>query len=800
MQFSPHRALCVVPPLIHAAIAWLLGAFLGSVSALAHVRVFWWVVACVLLAATFLVLRRFFLAVCMALALAAIVHARVSDARQSACALAVANALARGDTVRAVFDDRVGPLVSSRGVASGRANSQDQAHLALTTCRVPISMRVAKGSAAPGEWVNLHGRALVTTRGLRVEGEILAVARSAREFDWRRAARGRTGEIIDRDFRHNAPLVRALLIADQDGIAPAVRDRFADAGLVHMLSISGLHVAIIAGSLLTLASAMRIGRTASYVATLVVIVVYVATLGAPPPAVRSAVMLAVVGLAERMQRPTHPWTALALGAVIPTLQPAVVLDLGWQLSVSGMAALVAARALLRRLRRENRRGYPRLIRRLLAWCQQLDGWRYTLSRELVTGVVATVVTAPLIAWTFGRVSLIAPLSNLAAGPLVAFIQPALFLALVAAPWPALSSLVADASAPPLAMLDAVARVSAAVPHAALQLAPTAYGAVCAGIASAAFIRATASRRWMPGLVVACAALTLAVWMPVFVRGSGELELHMLDVGQGDALAVRTPQGRWILVDAGRRWDGGDAGRRVVVPYVRRFGGPVAAFVMSHAHDDHVGGAASIVQALSPERWWEPAFVTSSPGYRAALVAFQSGDGRWRRVDPGDRWMLDGVEVRVLAPDSAWTAQQSDANETSVILRVAYRDVVFLLTGDAEEAEERWLLDHADRALLRADVLKLGHHGSKTSSSPDFLDAVEPRVGLASAGAGNRYGHPSPETLAEFSGRGIPVLRTDLEGTIVAYTDGKSVQIGVGRERWTLPERSPNALGLAQRRP
>lgn len=223
-----------------------------------------------------------------------------------------------------------------------------------------------------------------------------------------------------------------------------------------------------------------------------------------------------------------------------------------------------------------------------------------------------------------------------------------------------------------------------------------------------------------------------------------------------------------------------------MPYVRRHGGRVVGFVLSHAHDDHAGGAASVIEALAPERWWEPAFATGSASYRKALVTLQRTQGRWHRVRPGDRWTVDGVDVRVLAPDSAWTAGQRDANETSVVLRVTFGRVSMLLTGDAEAEEERWLIANTAPELLRADVLKLAHHGSRTSSTSPFLDAVTPRVGLVSVGAGNSYGHPSPETLQAFAERGIPLLRTDRDGTIVVGTDGRTVEITVGTENWNVP--------------
>jgi|GEM_PF-374848 len=680
--------------------------------------------------------------------------------------------------------------IDSRVHAGGHTTAQVVGTRALASCRASASLHVEGGAAPAGAIVNVTGSARRTDRGLLVSGTLTATGQT----DQLRVWRGRAGEQIDTLFRKNAPLVRALLIADQSGLSPEMRDRFADAGLVHMLSISGLHVAIIAEALLIIARASRLPTHVANAAALIAVIAYVITLGAPPPAVRSAVMLAVVALTEQMQRPVHPWTALALGAVIPTVQPDVVVDLGWQLSVAGMAALVAAGAVRRRLRTiEVTPIHGKRARQIARAVRDLRGWRSTLFREVLTGVVATIVTAPLIAWTFGRISIVAPLSNIAAGPLVAVIQPALFLALLLTPWPGAARLVADATALPIAMFDHVATWWAAVPLASIHVAPTLASACCAGIAAIAFVRTTASRNWTRGLLLSAGALVAAVWVPLLVPANGELEMHVLDVGQGDAIALRTPKGRWVLVDAGRRWDGGDAGRRVVVPYIQRRGGAVAAFILSHAHDDHVGGATSVLQALHPARWWEPAFITANETYRASLAEVRAEHIPWERVHPGEHMQLDGVAFDVLAPDSAWTAAQENANETSVIVRVQYGGVVYLLTGDAEANEEAWVLQHTDPRLLHADVLKLGHHGSRTSSTAPFLDAVHPTLGVVSVGEGNRYGHPSPETLDAFAARGIPLRRTDRDGSIVVATDGRRITVTDQHDRWLLTTGAPDRV-------
>lgn len=677
------------------------------------------------------------------------------------------------------------------------------------SCAVPVLARLARGTSdtiAAGATHRISGRVLATASGLRLDNarlEPIVAPGAIPSSGWWSAFvataegallrwRAHLGRVIDSHFRARAPLVRALLIADQHGIAPEIRERYADAGLVHMLSVSGMHVAIIASALLTLGGLLRLPRRPFELVALAIVVGYVALLGCPPPAVRSAVMLAVVTLAKRWQRPVHDWTALALGAVVPTMNPLVVVDLGWQLSVAGMAALVAARSLLRRWRQSRPAAHRGPVGR---WWYRLGarrgvtGWFVS---EITTGLLATVLTAPIIAWTFGRLSLVAPASNILAGPLVALLQPALFAALL---WalllpPSAATLLPDATQPLMALFDRVATLCASVPGGVLPVSLTLGTALALGIAAACFLRATAARRLTPWMLPATLAAVVALWVPVMQRGSGMFELHVLDVGQGDALAVRTPRGRWILVDAGRRWDGGDAGRRTVVPHVRRRGGDVALFVLSHPHDDHAGGAASLVQALGPALWWEPAFVSTSPGYREALRAVQTTRTRWERVHPGRQFVLDEVAVTVLAPDSAWTMQQRDANETSVVLRIDYGAHRFLLTGDAERHEEAWMLARYGAAELEADVLKLGHHGSRTSSTPALLDAVAPRLAIASVGAGNRYGHPAPETLAALLARGTTVLRTDLEGTIVLRSDGRHLTAEAGGDRWEIPSRRP----------
>jgi len=287
---------------------------------------------------------------------------------------------------------------------------------------------------------------------------------------------------------------------------------------------------------------------------------------------------------------------------------------------------------------------------------------------------------------------------------------------------------------------------------------------------------------MPAIAALGAVAALA-WLPLAPRSNtGVVELHMLDVGQGDALALRTPHGHWVLFDAGPAANGHDAGRAVVVPYLARRGGPLDAFVLSHPHTDHVGGAASVERALGPTTYVDPGFAGGSDAYRASLDEARRDGSAWRRVHPGDTLSVDGVSIALLAPDSAWTASLDDPNLASTIALVQYGVVRFLLVGDAESPEEGWVLDRWGDS-LHADVLKVGHHGSATSSSDAFLDAVRPRVALVSVGARNRYGHPNADVLARLARRGATVLRTDLLGTVIVRTDGHTLWLEADGETW-----------------
>jgi len=656
-------------------------------------------------------------------------------------------------------------------------SSVARGELAMRGCAVRVTLFVLRGAGRDGALAVVRGAALATPRGLVISDALLLEREGPGVLA---RARARATRAVDAAFRRDAPFARALLLADMRDLTPAMRQRWGASGLVHMLSVSGLHVGLLAGAVLLGLRAARLRPAAAECAGLVLVGGYVLLIGAPPPAVRAAAMLAAGAASRLLQRPTSPWAILALGALHPVLSPRVAVDLGWQLSVVGIVALAASASLVRRVATGPwaRRRYGE---------DGIVGWRRELLAGALTSTLATIVTLPFTAPVFGRVSVVAPITNLIAAPLMAAAQPTLFLALALAPSPSLARLAADASHPLLAALDGVAALGAAVPGSTVVVPSTAPAAILLLVLAGGTLAACLAEDARHGAVAAVAAAALLPWLPLLPRPGGWAELHAIDVGQGDAIALRSSRGRWVLVDAGRAWRGGDAGASTVVPYLRRAGGPLVATIITHAHADHVGGMASVVRALRPRRLYDPAFVAPGGSYRAALRTAREIGATWQRVRPGDSLVVDDVVLRFLAPDSAWAASLDDPNDASTIVLARIGSVRFLLTGDAERGEEEWLLARA--ASLRADVLKVAHHGSSTSSTDAWLDAVRPRIALVSVGALNSYGHPSLDRMHAMARRGARVLRTDRLGSIVIRTDGRRLVVVADGDAWELPDES-----------
>ena len=623
------------------------------------------------------------------------------------------------------------PAPSAGGVVEGTVLSG--------ACGGTLTIRWPDGHPAHGgtTWV-------VAGRFLGDAHRGVLVARRVRQLDavarGRGALRDRIAERSRRLFGTRAPLVDALVIARRAELDADLRERYTRSGLAHLLSISGLHVAFFAAWLNVLLARLRLNARARFVAGTAVMLAYVWLLGFPAPATRSAAMLVLLDIAKLRQRVVAPCGLVALAALCVMLaDPWAMKSVGAWLSVAAVAAVIwAGRATER---------FPKPV------------------RVLAPAAAATLLTAPITAYAFGTVAPIGVLANIAAIPLAGVAVPGLMVALLVS-----SSWLAAGAGLCLALLDVVARAAAALPggHFIMIAGPRAAALWLGVLVVAWWLWNSPRRRWLIAARVGFAAALLS-WATLFHAAARLsvcdcLTVYFLDVGQGDAVALRTPAGRWLLIDGGPRGPPpqGDAGRRVVVPFLRSHGASqLAGIVATHAHLDHFGGLPAVLDAFDPAFVLEPGQPVPDAGYLGFLGAVESDGAQWRPARRGDRLELDGVTIEVVSPDSAWAASQTDINEESVVLLVTYGTTRLLLTGDAGFPTEARLAGRVGHVTL----LKVGHHGSRGATSDRWLDELQPDDAVISVGAKNRYGHPAPETLARLRAHGVTVLRTDERGTI-----------------------------------
>lgn len=664
-------------------------------------------------------------------------------------------------------------------------------------CRIPrLAAFVVQEDAADqdgprleveGEWLRLRARSqgvpgpVVPGRaGIVVEARVTGSARDvpistdgamARLRAARRSIRMAAADQLRARLSPDVDAVgRALLLAERNELSTDLRRRFVDAGLAHLLAISGLHVGIIGGLILALLRPLARGPRL-YLVAAGFVGLYVALLGAPTPALRASLLFSGWAVSRFIGRPVRVADLVGAAALVfLTLNPAAILEPGFQLSFAGFAGISIGPAILRESSARRRRHRPGRSDR---------GWRgaTVIGTAVLVGVGAFLATAPIAAWHFGRIAPVSVVSNLVGSPVVAVSIWGLTGALL--PDPVGTWFAAGATICLRVLVAAVDwfgswtgghRVSGP-PSPETWSAWLISFAVLGGIArGGSFLRA---------LVPAAFVSFLLIGRPLTrVRDHYRSGLLCtLSVGQGDAAILRTFEGRWIVFDGGPDLRPG-AGREEIGEALRRRGArSVALIVLSHPDLDHIGGLPGLVSSVPVGGVLDTADPVPRVTYARLLALAEEAGVPWLPARTGTRIRIGDAEVVVLGPGSADDRHTGpgpasadrprlSANQTSLAVRVSLAGFVYLNTGDATAAEEAQILESWPRDSLRADVLKIGHHGSRTSTSTEWLSAVRPKVAVISAGAGNRYGHPHSEVLSRLDRADVPVVwRTDRKGSL-----------------------------------
>lgn len=614
-------------------------------------------------------------------------------------------------------------------------------------------------------------------------------------------------------------MLAAMLFGDRTALTHSLRLGFERTGSFHLFVVSGMHVALVAGLLVWLFRRLRVPETLATLLTLPLLTAFALLTGFGAPVQRALAMTIVFLLARLLSRSRSVLNALGAAALFTLLwSPHALFEASFQMTMLAIIAIAgiaiplgernllawsAATRNLAELRLDQTFPPPlaQLRITLRLWSEALTHLAGPLAPraflaalrlafaalELVLiGLVAELVMALPMAVYFHRATLFALPANMASIPLLGILMPAAiltFLAALVSPWLAL--LPASLAAALLhAITSAIGRISR-VPLADARVPPPSAAVIAAAVLALAFCcwAVRRSRAWAIAAALTLPLVTVAVlWPEPVLRTPNTLELTALDIGQGDSLLLIGAEGRTMLIDAGGPTGSiteaatatsfFDVGEEVVAPYlwsrrIRR----LDTLVLTHAHSDHMGGMPAILQDLRPRELW-----LSLDAHAAAFTALVQQAHTLNIpvhfLRAGQTLPWGDEQIRVLSPNRAYSNPDDPKNDDSLVLRVQFGRASILLTGDAEAPSERAML--AAGGLTPVTLLKVGHHGSLTSTTPEFLAALAPRSAVISTGLGNHFGHPRPEILSRLAARHTLTYRTDQFGltTFLLSADGR----------------------------
>jgi len=597
------------------------------------------------------------------------------------------------------------------------------------------------------------------------------LAARARAYS-RRAINASVGSFSSRA----AAIVSAIVIGDRTGLEPEVVRRLQEAGTYHVIAISGGNIALLAGFTLAVFRLAGVLGRAAMLSAAAALVAYGFLVGGGA-SVNRAVLMAVVyfiGRAWDLRGPPLQSLTVVAGILV-LVDPLSVADPASLLTFGATAGIIAATPLLR--------------------LSRLSRWTSSIVSLLVASAAAEAALMPVAATFFSRITFAGLVLNFGAIPLMALAQlagmalvplyalsPAAALVVGSLAYFGAEGLVRTADLVAYApwstwrvqspgLLPVVVYYGAMLGTWLLCRAPPVPGRIAMSRPLARARTVLALLTASAGVWIVCDPRTLAA------AGDGRMHVTFIDVGQGDAALVQLPRGSSMLIDAGGLPGSSsfDIGDRVVGPVLRSFGvRRLDTLAITHGDADHAGGADSVVREFRPWDVWEGVPVPPLALLQHLRTDALTMGSRWTTVQRFDQSMLDGVRVSVLHPLLPDWERQDVRNADSVVIEIRWDEVSFVFTGDIDRETEA-----AVAPLLQpspARVLKVPHHGSNTSSSEEFIHAVNPDIAVISLGRSNPFGHPSPLVLDRYERAGSRVFRTDRDGAITIDTDGRSLEI------------------------
>lgn len=568
----------------------------------------------------------------------------------------------------------------------------------------------------------------------------------------------------------SASVLKGVILGDQGVIPENMYQAFIRTSIVHILSVSGLHIGIIAGWAFFLFNWIRklakLEKTVIvYIPVTLLIIIYACMIGFNAPVVRSSVFVILVIISVIINRDLDLFNPLAIAAMfILVYHPGTLWDVGFQLSFGAMASITYLMPfwgrLLAKIKRD-RRVFSAL---------------YRIFQSVAVSLSAQIGTMLIIAYIFRRISLIGTIVNPIIIPIVGIIVPLGFISIITGfIYLPLASLLGYLNHLLISLLRWIVCFFADLRFSDMPVRGFSFWYIIAVAALIVLIVNLADLlKQRRRLIIAGISLAaIFIWAAALSYDGHILKVTYLDVGQGDSIFLDLPDGRNILIDGGPYSVRFDAGKRLVSPFLQREGiNKLDLLVSTHPHNDHVGGLTYIVDNFRVDKVITGGYGLTTPTYDIFCSLLNEKGIEYHDAEIDSILKDKKLHIEVISPQSPDTTGNMDTrmNNNSVVLRVTYKKASFLFAGDIQAESERALVSSGRD--IRTAVLKVPHQGSETSSSWEFLRAVQPSIGVISVGQPNFSNHPSRLILGRYRWLGIKTYRTDLQGAITVLTDGR----------------------------
>ncbi|MGI6778171.1 MAG: DNA internalization-related competence protein ComEC/Rec2 [Acetivibrionales bacterium] len=560
-------------------------------------------------------------------------------------------------------------------------------------------------------------------------------------------------KVIDESLpEQQAGLLAGMLIGYREGLNEEIQGVFSDSGLTHIMAVSGANIAFIIFPMLFVLKKLRINNKLANIIVMATLVLFVFITGFEPSVVRAFIMAETALLGKIINREAEVINSLSLAAIVLLVyNPYNLLNIGFQLSFAATLSLVL---------------FYKTIKNKISLKFLPDAINDTISATLA----AQAGVLPITVYYFNKVSIISLISNIVVVPLTGVITVlGCIMALLGQMSLAISRAIGYVNCTILSFVLFIAEFSSHIPFAVIKMAtPSIIIIVLYYILTCFFLWYKPSKglRVKPRYyLLSCLALTLII--SVYILIPKNMIVAFLDVGQGDSIFIKTCSGKAVLIDGGI---GGTSVEGILLDYGVL---SIDAVIATHGHDDHINGLLPVMENFRVKSLLIPCNTQYSEFSELIGIAEKRGID-YHTLAAGDEISLDrNTLIRVLSPGRDMIDTKTSLNNGSLVLKLLYKDVQLLLTGDIEKEAEYFLANNGKN--LSADILKIAHHGSEASSTDIFLDRVLPQAAVISVGK-NSFGHPSEAVLKKLTDRGIDIFRTDKDGAVVMKSDGSGIRI------------------------